>query len=169
MAARASNRIGIGLPANFICLAILCCRFYLRIRAKIKSLMPSLTTIAPSAGGGGLNFNAGGGGGGSVSIIGAPSSGGTLSLIGASGGSPSGGGSGSASSIAASVGQFVGAGGGNVEGAFYDQRLAEIYYLGDKPWSDESRYDDPFAAPSQFRKLKTTLILLAALCLAKNL
>lgn len=130
--------------------------------------MPTITSaLTPSPTG--INLTSGIGGGG---VVGSVTGSGTGVI------SPSysfTGGSGSASSIAASIGQATGAGAGgrSIEGAFYDQRLAQIYYLGDKPWSDESRYDDPAfdlnGPPSNAGKLKTTLILLAALCLAKNL
>jgi len=135
--------------------------------------MPTLTLATSPATGfiGGGTFTSGGGGGG-VFGPGATSGGGSTGTFNAYV-APASGGSGPVNSVTGSVGQFVGSGGGGLESAFYDQRLAEIYYLGDKPWYDESRFDDPqFDKPLTMRptgNLTTLAILAGILLLARNL
>lgn len=130
--------------------------------------MPTITSgLSPSPTG--VNFTSGGGGGG-VFGPGATSSGPTGTFTAYVAPAPSANyssGSGSASSIAAGIAQ---GGGGGIESAFYDQRLAEIYYLGDKPWYDETRYDEfGFTTRQPNSNLRTALILAAVLLLARQL
>ncbi len=151
--------------------------------------MPSLGPIASPGSGGGLNLSSGGGGGGSVTTTTSTGGSGGLNFnVGGGGGTftayvgDGGGGGGSAigggtasilqggSGSPYSAGQYMGGGvGNNPFDAFYDSRLAEIYYLADKPWSENNRFDDPFAIQPSNRSLKPLVIFAAILLLARNL
>lgn len=125
--------------------------------------MPTLGPLQPASSGGGVNFNVGGSGGGVFGpVVTSGGSAGTFSAYVA----PATYGSGSAASIAATAIQRAGM--QESAGWFDDKRLSEIYYLGDKPWSDESRYDDPFINGRPLKNGSNTcksLLILAAILL----
>lgn len=91
---------------------------------------------------------------------------------------PSGGGTVSVAPVAAvaagPAGVTLGPGGANESGIFWDkqhQPVSDIYYLGDKPYSEPGAFSDQLftGANTTQPNWKPILLLAAALLLAKNL